>query len=72
MATYRTIQATTNRLYGFVPKTCWIAEVKANLDLTTRVARNRLSTSSRKYPCPSHRRSALLYVFAHLRMIPER
>jgi hypothetical protein len=28
--TYKSIQSETNRRFGFVPKTCWIADIKAH------------------------------------------
>lgn len=69
MATYEEIQMTTKELFGFVPKTCWIADVKADFGLTTRFAPNRVSHTRRKHPCPVGKRDALIQVLAHLRMI---
>ena len=40
MATYREIQAWIKKQHGFVPKTCWIAHVMSDYNLTTRQASN--------------------------------
>ncbi len=56
MATYREIQLDVRNRYGRTIKTCWIADVKAQHGLTSRVAHNRLSITERKYPCPSEYR----------------
>ncbi len=52
MATYREIQADVKAHAGRTVKTCWIADVKAQHGLISRVAPNRLSAVERKYPCP--------------------
>ena len=62
MATYRQIQNETNRRCGFVPKTCWIADVKAELGLISRAAANRIDAGQRKHPCPGRKRSCLIDV----------
>jgi hypothetical protein len=59
VATYKQIQDRVKSEHGFVPKTCWIADVKASHGLTTRQAPNRFSENSREYPCPSEKRSAI-------------
>ena len=62
MAIYKDIQVETKRRCGFVPKTCWIADVKAELGLISRTAANRIDPKGRKYPCPVAKRSCLLQV----------
>jgi hypothetical protein len=59
MATYKEIQDETRRVCGFVPKTCWIADVKAELGLITRKSANRIDREGRKYPCPQNKRPCL-------------
>jgi len=41
MATYREIQGYVRVHADFVPKTCWIAHVMSDHELTTRLAPNR-------------------------------
>ena len=60
MATYKEIQARVLRKYGFVPKTCWIAHVKAHLGLTRGPAPNRRDVNSRENPCPPDKWNAIL------------
>ena len=69
MATYKQIQEYTKRQYGFVPKTCWIADVKNEHGLTTRVAVNRKCTNKREYPCPSEKREAIEKSLKFFKMI---
>ena len=52
MATYKQIQNWVKKEYGFVPKTCWIADVKHKSGLPMRKAPNRQGVE-RLYPCPS-------------------
>lgn len=59
MPTYKEIQYHVRRTQSFVPKTCWIADVKATYGLTTRIATNRADPRSRKHPCPTEKRAAL-------------
>jgi hypothetical protein len=59
MPTYKEIQDHVHRTRSFVPKTCWIADVKAAHGLTTRIATNRADPDSRKHPCPMENRVAL-------------
>ncbi len=66
MATYKQIQAETKRQYGFVPKTCWIADVKAELGLISRVAANRIDSHGRKHPCPEEKRLNIARVISTL------
>ena len=66
MATYWQIQECVRLTHGFVPKTCWIAHVKADLGLVGRLAPNRADSQKRKYPCPSERRNAILECMGRL------
>jgi hypothetical protein len=69
MATYKEIQARVKQHGGFVPKTCWIADVKSQYGLTTRQAPNRFSPVSREQPCPPERRAAIERALSHFGMI---
>lgn len=51
MPTYREIQAEVKVRYGFVPKTCWIADVKERIGQQPRKAPNR-QDAERMVPCP--------------------
>jgi hypothetical protein len=66
MATYRQFQECVRLKYGYVPKTCWIAHVKADLGLVRRLAPNRADSEKRKYPCPPGRRNAILECMGRL------
>ena len=52
MPTYNQIAECVRRLTGRTVRTCWIAEVKRELGLTTRTAWNRGRGTSAP-PCPS-------------------
>jgi hypothetical protein len=60
MATYAQIQRIVREKHGFIPKTCWIADVKSDFSLTDRVAPNRMDARSRKHPCPLEKRQAII------------
>lgn len=49
--TYKTIQELYKKQFYRTIKTCWIADVKRELGLTTRISKNRISKDSVKYPC---------------------
>jgi len=66
MATYKEIQDETKRRFGFVPNTCWIADVKAELGLISRQAANRIDPRGRKHPCPPEKRSDLTRIISTL------
>jgi hypothetical protein len=51
--TYKDIQENYQKLYGSSVKSCWIADVKRELGLTTRFAYNRINTESPMHPCPN-------------------
>ncbi|MCM4153594.1 hypothetical protein DHD05_18530 [Arenibacter sp. N53] len=50
--TYKQIQSLAKKELGRTIKPCWIADVKRELGLTTRVAFNRISSLEIKDPCP--------------------
>jgi len=52
MATYKEIQEDIKNKHGRSVKSCWIAHVKELNGLQPKVAQNRLSKESRKFPCP--------------------
>lgn len=51
--TYKTIQELYKNQFNKTIKTCWIADVKRELGLTTRISKNRISKDYVKYPCPN-------------------
>jgi hypothetical protein len=55
MATYFQIIEYVKNKYGYSLKTCWIADVKAQMGLTTRQAHNRLDKNQRTNPCPANK-----------------
>jgi len=52
MATYKEIQIYVKNKYGFVPKTCWIADVNSKCALIVNKAPIRKDPYIRKFPCP--------------------
>jgi hypothetical protein len=69
MATYRQIVERVRATDNFVPKTCWIADVKAGYGLTRGIAANRSSTKVRAFPCPASKRSAIIKALQHFGMV---
>lgn len=69
MATYKQVQEYVKITYHFTPKTCWIAHVKELNGLRPRMASNRLSSTSRKHPCPNEKRDAIEKALRHYGMI---
>ena len=68
MATYKEIQSWVKQNYGFVPKTCWIAEVKEQAGLPVRKAHNRQG-AERVYSCPREKAEAIRAAMSHFGMI---
>jgi hypothetical protein len=68
MATYRQIQDRVKTSAGYVPKTCWIADVKEKHGLTRRQAPNR-QTAARMYPCPADKKISIEAALRHFGMI---
>ena len=58
-ATYGQIQVYCRSNYGFIPQTCWIADVLADLGMTSRQAPNRKDALQPTKPCPPDRRMAI-------------
>ena len=50
--TYKKIQSIYKIEYGRTIKSCWIADVKRELNLTKRKAHNKINDDKVKYPCP--------------------
>lgn len=50
--TYKKVQSIYKTKHGKTVKSCWIASIKRELNLTTRKAYNRLHNDKVKYPCP--------------------
>ena len=59
------------KTFGFTPKPCWIADVRAEHGLTRRIANNRMDPKQRTNPCPPHRRLAIEESLRFLGMIPQ-
>lgn len=68
MATYKQIQDYVKSIYGFQPKTCWIADVKEQAGLPVRRAWNRAG-DEREVPCPHEKKAAILDALDHFLMI---
>ncbi len=69
MATYKQIAERVKGQSGFVPKTCWIADIKSQHGLATRQATNRFSPTSREHPGPPEKRAAIEGAMRHFKMI---
>ena len=54
--------------HEFVPKTCWIADVKEKVGLRPSKAWNR-EGEQRKFPCPEEKVEAITAAFRHFGMI---
>jgi hypothetical protein len=67
MATYKEIQDYVKNKYGFVPKTCWIADVREICGLPVRKAGNR--SGERSNPCPPEKIEAIKDAFKHFKMV---
>jgi hypothetical protein len=69
MATYREIQNWVRAASGFVPKTSWIAHVKADRGLSEPAASNRFNHPTHVNPCPTARRAAIEAALRHFGMV---
>ena len=69
MSTYSQIQNFVQRHHGFVPKTGWIAHVKALRGLPTRRGANRAGQGRRAEPCPAEKREAIEEALRHFGLI---
>jgi hypothetical protein len=52
VATYWQVSERVKATYGRVPKTCYVADVKAHFGLTRGIAPNRFDANAREHPCP--------------------
>ena len=68
MATYKEIQNWVKQNYGFVPKTCWIADVKEKAGLPVRKAHNRRG-AERVNPCPRGKIESIRAAMRHFGII---
>jgi hypothetical protein len=68
VATYNQIQTWVKQKYGFVPKTCWIADIKNQSGLSMRQAPNRKG-AGRVYPCPQEKKAVILDALRYFGMI---
>lgn len=69
MATYQMIQDRVKAEAGFVPRTAWIAEVKASYGLDAIEAPNPIESLSAIKPCPPERRPAIEAALLHFRLV---
>jgi hypothetical protein len=65
MATYRRIRAWVKKRDGFIPETCWIADVLAEQGRTRRTAANRIDPFVRQNPCTESKRSSIQDALRH-------
>lgn len=65
MARYKDVQEYVRATDGFVPKSCWIAEVLSEHGLTRSVAPNRRDGAPRLHPCPEKKRPAIERALRH-------
>lgn len=72
MTTYAEIIDHVRANFGFSPKTCWIADVKADYGLTRGVAPNRKSSALRLHPCPPSKRAAIERALAYFGLIARK
>jgi hypothetical protein len=70
MATYRQIQEYVKSKYGFLPKTCWIADVKERAGLSVGPAWNRRG-KTRQVPCPPEKVRHIMEALRHFGMIKK-
>jgi len=68
MATYKEIQKYVKQRYGYTPKTCWIAHVKALHNLTGGPDPNRRNPK-RAHPCPVNKKRDIEEALRHFGMI---
>lgn len=68
MATYKEIQFDVKQNSGFLPKTCWIADMKEKCGLPRKNAWNRQGRN-RSFPCPPEKEQAIRESFRRLKMI---
>ena len=69
MATIPEIQSYVKSNYGFVPKSCWIADVKEACGIYVKPAPNRRSLEKRENPCPPNKQDAIKVTLRYFKMI---
>lgn len=69
MATYGQIRDYIKDQHGYWAQPCWIADVKAEHGLTTRIAPNRIDPNRREKPCPPKKRKDVEEALRHFNMI---
>jgi hypothetical protein len=67
MATYEQMTRWIKSNYGFTPKPCWIAHVKAMCGISTRIVHD--PDRGRVYPCPRDKVDIIKACFRHFGMI---
>ena len=68
MATYKEIQNYIRERYGFMAKTCWIADIKDRFGLISKQASNRKGVD-RLHPCPKNKEIFVINALQHFGMI---
>jgi len=63
MATYKQIQEFVKDTYGYSPKSCWIAHMKAMCGLRPRLSPNRYSVDKRTNSCPVDKQADIKNAF---------
>jgi hypothetical protein len=69
MATYEEITIYVKEKYNVNIKPCYIAHVKEIVGLKPKIAPNRISNNSRKYPCPESKINLIKDAFKYFNMI---
>lgn len=69
MATYEQIKEYVKKVYGYTPKSCWIAHMKEIYGLNPKAAPNRYSLDIRTNPCPNKKQDDLRNAFKNFKMI---
>jgi len=55
MPTYKQIQKYVKNVFGYLPKTCWISDVKRQMGYNVRNAHNRENENYIKHKCPNNK-----------------
>lgn len=69
MATYKQIQDYVKEIYGYTPRTTWIAHMKEICGLNPKMAATRRSPIKRVNPCPPDRQDDLRKAFIYFKML---
>jgi hypothetical protein len=68
MATYKQIRIWVKQKYGFLPKTCWVADGKEQMGIPVRRAWNRIN-EDRQVPCPDDKIPAIIDALRYFKLI---